>query len=134
MAALRTTRVRALWVVPCTVAAAALISGAGAANADPNDPALPEVAADGQIRSEPSARIQAGEVCVPNLGTLATSQVRTFEQGVPNQIIEESGPEWVGSDGLFAVGLAPANPFGGNFDSQNAATGRACGPVIANGF
>ncbi len=134
MAALRTTLVRALWAVPCTVAAAALISGAGVANADPNDPALPEVAADGQIRSEPSARIQAGEACVPNLGTLATSQVRTFEQGVPNQIIEESGPEWVGSDGLFAVGLAPANPFVGSFDSQNTSTGRACGPVIANGF
>lgn len=134
MAAHHRIRIRALCVVPCTVAVAALISGAGIANADPNDPALPEVAADGQIRSEPSARIQAGEICVPNLGTLATSQVRTFEQGVPNQIIEESGPEWVGSDGLFAVGLAPANPFGGNFDPRNAATGRACGPVFASGF
>lgn len=134
MAAHRMTRTCALWVVSSALSATALISGAGIAHADPNDPALPQVAADGQIRSEPSARIQSGEICVPNLGTLPTSQVRTFEQGVPNQIIEESGPEWVGSDGLQAVGIAPANPFGGNFDPQNAATGRACGPVSPDGF
>ena len=134
MAAHRITRTWALWVVSSALSATALIAGAGTAHADPNDPALPQVAADGQIRSEPSARIQSGEICVPNLGTLATSEVRTFEQGVPNQIIEESGPEWVGSDGLQAVGIAPANPFGGNFDPQNAATGRACGPVSADRF
>jgi hypothetical protein len=113
---------------------AVLTFGTATALADPNDPAMQELSPDGQVRSEQAATVSGSDLCTVNAGTLATSDIRTSDQGVPKQTVEEAGPEWVGSRGWQAIGIAPADPWGGNFDPRNVSTGPACSPVSANGF
>ncbi|MGZ8801699.1 MAG: hypothetical protein ACXWZL_03510 [Mycobacterium sp.] len=112
----------------------ALTLGTALAHADPNDPALSELSPDGHVRSEQAAKVEGGDRCVPNEGTLGTASIRTPEIGVPEQTAKEAGPEWVGSRGWQAVGIDPADPWGGNFDPQNTPTGPACAPVAPSGF
>lgn len=113
---------------------AALTFGAGAASADPNDPALVEVGGDGVVNSRQSASVAGADYCAVNPGTLSTSSVIASDIGTPTQKAEEGGPEWVGSRGWTAIGLSPSNPWGGNFDPQNTSTGPQCGPGNADGF
>ena len=108
--------------------------GAAVAHADPNDPSMTEVTPNGQVRSEQSASVSSGDRCVANEGTMPTSDVRTSDQGVPEQTAEEAGPDWVGSRGWQAVAIDPSDPWGGNFDPANVPTGPACSPVSANHF
>lgn len=108
--------------------------GAAVAHADPNDPSMTELTPNGQVRSEQSARVASGDRCTANEGTMPTSDVRTSDQGVPEQTAKEAGPEWVGSRGWQAVAISPSDPWGGNFDPTNTPTGPACSPVSANGF
>lgn len=116
------------------LASAALTLTAALAHADPNDPAMSQLSPDGHVRSEQSAKVSSDDLCVANEGTLGTASIRSPEIGVPQQSAEEAGPEWVGSRGWQAVGIDPADPWGGNFDPQNTHTGPACSPVAPNGF
>ena len=131
---LHISRFSASSVAALALTAGVLAFGAGMANADPNDPAMTEVPPNGQLQSSGAARFSGGDRCVVNEGTLPTSVVRSFEQGSPNQIIEEAGPEWVGSRGWRAVGSNPAYPWGGSFNPRSAKTGPACGPVSPDRF
>jgi len=124
----------AFGVVAVGLTAAALSFGTAIAHADPNDPSPAETSPDGTVRSEQAAGVSRSDLCVASAGTLGTSDVRTSDMGIPNQDVQEAGPEWVGSRGWQAVGIAPADPWGGNFDPQTVQSGPACSPVSANGF
>jgi hypothetical protein len=132
----RRSKFSALGLGAAALTAAALSLGTAVAHADtdPNDPAMSELSPDGIVRSEQAAGVSGSDLCVPNAGTLSTSDVRASDMGVPNQLAKESGPEWVGSRGWQAVAIAPADPWGGNFDPQNVHSGPACSPVSANHF
>lgn len=108
--------------------------GAGTASADPNDPAMTEVGGDGVVNSRQAASIAGADYCTVSPGTLGTAGIVASDVGTPTQKAEESGPEWVGSRGWQAIGLAPSNPWGGAFDPRNTSTGPQCGPGDADGF
>jgi hypothetical protein len=132
----RRSRFTALGIGAIALTAAALSLGTAVAHADtdPNDPALSELSPDGIVRSEQSAGVSTSDLCVPNAGTLKTSDIRASDMGVPNQLAEEQSPEWVGSRGWQAVAISPADPWGGNFDPQTVKSGPACSPVSASHF
>lgn len=112
----------------------ALSLGVATAQADPNDPAPTQSSADGQVRSEQAAGVTGSQPCMANVGTLGGGDIRSSEMGVPHQMAEEAGPEWVGSDGWQAQGISRSNPWGGNFDPTNIHTGPTCKPVTAGPF
>lgn len=132
----RRTSFNALGIGAIALTAAALSLGAAVAHADtdPNNPAMSELSPDGIVRSEQAAGVSTSDLCVPNAGTLSTSDVRSSDMGVPDQLAKEAGPEWVGSRGWQAVAISPADPWGGNFDPQNVHSGPACSPVSASHF
>lgn len=114
--------------------AVVLASGMAVAHADPNDPSPENVSPDGQVRSEQAASVAGSDRCMTSVGTMGTSDVRDSDMGVPNQLAQEAGPDWVGSDGWQALGSSRSNPWGGNFDPRNIHTGPACKPVTARSF
>lgn len=110
--------------------------GAGTASADENSPgpAMAEIGETGVVSSRQSAAIAGADLCSVNPGTLSTASVYTPDVNVPKQLAEEAGPEWVGSRGWQAVGINPADPWGGAFDPRNTSTGPKCSPTTASGF
>ncbi|MGB2919151.1 MAG: hypothetical protein WBC15_02675, partial [Mycobacterium sp.] len=113
---------------------AALTFGAGTAGADPNDPSHPTIGGDGVVNSRQAASTAGADYCAVNPGTLGTASVIASDMGVPTQKAQESGPEWVGSDGWQAQGLSRSNQWGGAFDAGSVDTGPQCGPGSANPF
>lgn len=111
----------------------ALVS-AGGASADPNDPSMTEVGGNGVVSSRQSASTSGAAPCSVSPGTLSTASTNSSDVGVPTQKANEAGPEWVGSRGWQAVGIAPSNPWGGNFNPRNTKTGPQCSKSKARGF
>jgi hypothetical protein len=138
MAALTHTskKLSALGIGAIALSGAFLAFGAGTASADENSPgpAMAEIGETGQVSSRQASSIAGSDFCAVNPGTLSTASAYTPDINVPKQLAQEAGPEWVGSRGWQAVGINPADPWGGNFDPQNTSTGPVCSSVSAGGF
>lgn len=107
------------------VGMAAITFGAGIASADPNDPGMTDVRADGSVHSRQAASTSGAKQCVADTGTLGTASATSSDVGVPMQTSHESGPNWVGSHGWQAIGTSNSNPWRGNFN-QSTRTGPQC--------
>ncbi|GJF11138.1 hypothetical protein NGTWS0302_15470 [Mycolicibacterium cyprinidarum] len=112
----------------------ATLIGAGAANADPNDPSMTTVRGNGTVSSRQAASTSGAKPCAVNPGTLSTASTIASDVGTPTQKAQEAGPEWVGSRGWQAVGISPSNPWGGNFNPRSTKTGPQCRGSKARGF
>lgn len=121
----KSTKMGALGLGALAIGVAALTFGTAAASADPNDPTMTDLRPNGKVTSRQADSISGARHCVVSPGTLNTSSTVTTIHGEPMQRTSETGPSWVGSDGWQAIGLSPANPWGGVF-LDTAKTGPQC--------
>ena len=109
---------------PVLIAIVTALAVAAPAAADPNDPSATEPTGPGVVTSRQAARVNASDMCMVHAGGPAS--VTSGSVGVPQQKIEEAGPEWVGSDAWATRPGTGSNPFDGGMAMQGAETGPKC--------
>jgi len=110
---------------PVLIAIVTALAVAAPAAADPNDPSATEPTGPGVVTSRQAARVNASDVCQVRAGG-PQAEVSSADVGVPQQKIEEAGPEWVGSDAWATSPGTGSNPFDGGMAMQGAETGPKC--------